>query len=176
MHVIVDARLILPQMTGLGRYLLGLGRGLGQQPGANTFSLWVQAGLPPSHPVWRLENRQVRVQPINLPHMSPRAQWRLPLALAQTPHDLLHYPHFDLPFLAPGPLVATLHDLKYISRPDFFRFTGRSLGRARRLVMLAMIRSTVHKAERVIVDSESTRQDVIRYSSAPASKLRAYQS
>jgi len=172
MHTLIDARLILAQMTGVGRYLLGLARGFGQLPGEDTFEFWLQAGLPRTHPAWSLENRQVHLRPVALPHMSLRAQWALPAQLARTRYDVLHYPHFDLPFFTGGPLVVTLHDLKYITRPDFFSFAGRPLGRTRRLVMLVMMRSAVQKARRVIVVSESTRQDAIRRLKAPADKLR----
>ncbi len=168
MRIILDSRLLLPQMTGLGRYLLGLGRGFGQLDDDFQVEMWLQRGLPPGHPVWGLERGPVQFRRVDLPHMSLQAQWRLPLALLRAQRDLLHYPHFDLPFLAPGPLAATLHDLKYITRPDFFP----RLGRARRLVMLAMMRSTVRKARRVIVVSDSTRRDAIRWLGARPEKLR----
>jgi len=172
MRTVIDARLILAQMTGVGRYLLGLARGFGQLPGEDTFEFWLQADLPRTHPAWSLGNQRVCLHPVALPHMSLRAQWALPALLSRTRYEVLHYPHFDLPLLVGGPLAVTLHDLKYITRPDFFSFAGRSFGRARRLVMLAMMRSAVQKAGRVIVVSESTRQDAIRRLKAPPDKLR----
>jgi glycosyltransferase involved in cell wall biosynthesis len=103
--------------------------------------------------------------------MSLAAHWQMPRRYAAAPHDLLHYPHFDLPYLAAGPVVATLHDLKYIAHPEFFAQQGWA-GKARRLLMLALMRNTVKKARRVITVSHSTRLDAIRYLDAPPQKLR----
>jgi glycosyltransferase involved in cell wall biosynthesis len=168
MHIILDARLLLPQMTGIGRYLLDLGRGLSQVMTHDTLEIWLQSGLPRSHPAWSLESERIKVKAVDLPHMSLRSQWALPWMLSRTRCDLFHYPHFDLPFLTPGPLAATLHDLKYIARPDFFP----QYGRLRRLVMLVMMRYTTRRAQRVIVVSESTRQDAIHWLGAEEARLR----
>jgi alpha-1,3-rhamnosyl/mannosyltransferase len=110
----------------------------------------------------------VQVREVQIRHMTASAQWRLPEMVRTRRHDVFHYPHFDLPFLTPGPLVVTLHDLKYLARPDFFpRLSG-----ARRLVMRAMMLAAVRKARRVIVDSESTHRDVLHILRADPSKLR----
>ncbi|MBN1147315.1 MAG: glycosyltransferase family 4 protein [Anaerolineales bacterium] len=162
MRVVIDARMLLPQMTGVGRYLLGLGRALGDLPGEDRFEMWLQAGLPRDHPVWRLADGRA-AQPVSLRqlpirHMDWRAAWMLPGQLSRAQADLLHYPHFDLPWTASGAIAATIHDLKYIARPDFFPHVSR----AKRLVMLAMMAFTSRRARRVIAVSHSTRQDIIR--------------
>ncbi|MFM8321019.1 MAG: glycosyltransferase family 4 protein [Chloroflexota bacterium] len=159
MHFLIDARLALPgQMTGIGRYLVGLAQGFAGLNGPDSFEFWVQAGLPAGHALRRLDSPRLRLHALPLAHMSLRAQWAIPSALRRARYDLFHYPHFDLPLLAPGPLVATLHDLKYLARPDFFP----QFGRARRLAMALLMRSAARRARRLIVVSEFTRQDVLR--------------
>ena len=59
----------------------------------------------------------------------------------------------------PGVVVATIHDLKYIAKPEFFPH----LGGIKRLIMLGMMIFTVRRARQIIADSESTRQDIIHY-------------
>jgi glycosyltransferase involved in cell wall biosynthesis len=160
--------MILAHMTGAGRYLLGLCSGLNVTPGDERFELWLQAGLPAGHPAWGLATGRFSVRKINAAHMSLGSQWILPAALRQARPDLFHYPHFDLPWFAPGRVVATLYDLKYIARPDFFPRASR----LRRLAILIMTRHTLRRAGWVIVPSSSTAFDLQQRLNAPAQKLR----
>jgi glycosyltransferase involved in cell wall biosynthesis len=158
MRVALDGRLILAHMTGIGRYLLGLAGALARLPGEDRFELWLQPGLPAAHPVWDLPGERLSLRLLPGGPLEVRQQWIVPAALRRNRPDLLHYPHFNLPLAASGPVVATIHDLKYIARPDFFPRRRR----ARRLVMLAWLRFTVRRAARVIVPSGSTRRDLLR--------------
>jgi alpha-1,3-rhamnosyl/mannosyltransferase len=169
MHTIIDARLALPgQMTGIGRYLTGLAQGFASLDTPDTFEFWLQSDAPGSHPIWHAQGERVQMRRIDLAHMRVAAQWHVPQMLRRAPHDLFHYPHFDLPFAAGGPLVVTLHDLKYLVRPDFFP----RLGAARRLAMRLMMLAAVRRARLVMVDSDSSRQDVMRLLHVPSERLR----
>jgi glycosyltransferase involved in cell wall biosynthesis len=108
------------------------------------------------------------LQSLSASHMSLRGQWELPTALRRTCPDLLHYPHFDLPWLTPGQVVATLYDLKYIARPDFFPTAQR----LRSWIILSMTRYTLRRACRVIVPSQSTADDLVARLNADNEKLR----
>ena len=168
MFIVIDARMILPQMTGAGRYLLGLAGGLRQITPTDTFEIWLQSAIPANHPVWELASPTLRLRRLPLRHMELRQQWALPREIRRARPDLLHYPHFDLPWLVNSPVVATLYDLKYIARPDFFPQQGA----AKRLVMRWMMASTARRARRIITISESTRQDLTRRLSVPLEKVR----
>jgi glycosyltransferase involved in cell wall biosynthesis len=167
MRVIIDARLILPRMTGIGRYLCGLAQGLRELPGDDRFELWLQPGLPANNPVWQFGSGSLSLREVSIPHMSLRQQWALPLELLRHRPDLVHYPHFDLPWAVPGPVVATIYDLKYIASPAFFP----RLGRVKRLMMLTMMLLTVQKAQRIITLSESTRRNIVGYLHAAPEKV-----
>lgn len=158
MHIVLDARMILPQMTGVGRYLLGLASGLRQIPGDERYELWLQAALQDDHPAWALASEKLRLRRLPIRHMSIRQNWVLPRELRGARPDLLHYPHFDLPPTVTTPAVATIHDLKYLSHPGFFP----QMSAIKRLAMRWMIASTVRQARLVIADSDYTRQDLFQ--------------
>ncbi len=167
MRVTIDARLILPQMTGIGRYLIGLLGGMREVLYADQLQAWVQNGLPDDHAVWSLNGGQVQISPIPLRHMDWRAQWTLPLMLHQNSSDLLHYPHFDLPWFTPGKVVLTIHDLKYISQASFL------LGAARlkSTMMKTMLLHAARRAQAVIVDSQFTALDLTQRMKIEAQKI-----
>ena len=160
--------MILAHMTGAGRYLLGLCDGLNGLAGDERIELWLQAGLPADHPVWDIASRRILLRSVPSAHLSLRGQWELPAALRRTRPDLLHYPHFDLPWLTPGRVVATLYDLKYIARPDFFPTAQR----LRRWIIWSMTRYTLRRACRVIVPSQSTADDLVARFNADKEKLQ----
>jgi glycosyltransferase involved in cell wall biosynthesis len=169
MLIAIDARMILPQMTGVGRYLLGLAGGLRSLPGPERYELWLQSGLADDHPAWALAAENLRLRRLPIRHMDVRQNWVLPRELRRSRPDLLHYPHFDLPLTVTAPIVATIHDLKYLSHPRFFP----QMSAAKRLAMRWMMVSTVRRARRVITDSEFTRQDLAKRLKAPLEKLCA---
>lgn len=169
MHIAIDARLILPHMTGIGRYLTGLLAGLCETCQADSLQVWVQSQLPDDHAVWSLNGSQMRISRVPLRHMDWRAQWVLPSLLRQNSPDLLHYPHFDLPWFTPGKVVLTIHDLKYISQPGYF------LGAARlkQLAMKTMLLHAARRAKSIIVDSQYTAQDLSRRLKIEKEKIHA---
>ena len=69
MQIVIDGRMILPQMTGLGRYLFGLVGALRKIPCEDHFEMWIQSDLPAGHPIWRLANQRLNLRrvPINYP-------------------------------------------------------------------------------------------------------------
>jgi glycosyltransferase involved in cell wall biosynthesis len=173
MYVAIDARMILPEMTGVGRYLLGLGKALAELSNeealeTDRFDMWLQNGLPANHPARSLASGRLHIRELPFPHMSPRAQWRLPIELAHRRPDLLHYPHFDLPAAVTGKVVATIHDLKYILHPEFFP----EVGSLKRLVIRTMTSFTARRARRVIVDSEYTGRVLAQRLGIPITKIR----
>ncbi len=168
MRVVIDGRMILPQMSGVGRYLISLCRALRDMEDDISFELWLQEDLSIDHPARKLasDNFQVRVLPVK--HMSLSGQWQIPFEAARSRADLLHFPHFDLPWATPGRVVATIHDLKYIVHPEFFpKFED-----AKRLAMHLMMAFTSRRAQLISCDSKWTAQDLHTHLGVPMNKLR----
>jgi len=168
MKIIVDARLILPQQTGIGRYLIGLIQAISNLSGSDEFEIWVQDNLPSDHQIWSFQSSRVKLHQLPVAHMSVRQQWAIPLKVKRTPHNVFHYPHFDLPFATPGKTVVTIYDLKYIVHPDFFP----QLARVKRLVMKIMMAFAVRRAQRVITISNNSLNDIIQQFRIPSEKIR----
>ena len=167
MYTIIDSRMILPHQTGVGRYLLGLADGFSQLSTNDHYEFWIQPRLPQDHPIKNLTAENITVQELSLRHMSPRAFWKIPVKVFQRNPDLIHYPHFDLPWSVPGPIVATIHDLKYISQPRFFPHDHK----LKRILMYLMMYFTVHRANYVIADSKRTAADIQSYLKIPSHKI-----
>jgi glycosyltransferase involved in cell wall biosynthesis len=167
LRIAIDARLILPHMTGIGRYLIGLLTGMQQVDSTDALQIWVQQELPDHHTVWSLNGGRFQIDRVLLRHMDWRAQWVLPRLLRQNPPDLLHYPHFDLPWFTPGKVVLTIHDLKYIRQPVFFH----SAARLKHLVMRTMLLHASRRAQAIIVHSRFTAQDLVQRLSIDAEKI-----
>lgn len=96
---------------------------------------------------------------------SLREQIELPRLLRQHKVDLLHTPHFNLPMMAPCPVVVTIHDVIYLAcKQDLPSPLGR-------LYYRAMMTAAVRRAERVLTDSEFSKADLVRYLRADAAKI-----
>lgn len=78
--------------------------------------------------------------------------------------DLLHVPHFTLPWPHP-PTVLTVHDLIHL------RFPGQ-FGRMRALLLRAYLRRALRAAKRVVTVSKASRDDLLAFLPALGPRLR----
>ncbi len=86
---------------------------------------------------------------------SPAEQWEL-FSFGRG-SDLLHVPHFNVPALRRGRLVATVHDLTYLKDK---KYTGSALGLA---YVKFLIKHIEKKADAVLAVSEYTKRDLIEH-------------
>jgi len=168
MRVVIDGRMILPQMSGIGRYLISLSRALRDLGDDTSFELWLQEDLSIDHPARKLAGNNFQVKVLPVKHMSLSGQWQIPFEAARSRADLLHFPHFDLPWATPGRVVATIHDLKYIAHPEFFPHFEES----KRLAMHLMMAFTCRRAQLISCDSKWTAHDLYTFLGVPKNKLR----
>jgi glycosyltransferase involved in cell wall biosynthesis len=92
-------------------------------------------------------------------------QLRLPRVLRQLGADVVHTPNCFLPLRRPCPGVVTVHDLAFEQYPEDF---ARTTGWKYRTFTPRAVRS----AERVIVDSEFCRRDVVERYGADPERIR----
>jgi alpha-1,3-rhamnosyl/mannosyltransferase len=106
-----------------------------------------------------------RILEVNAAEYTVAEHLELPVALFKEPVDLVHLPHYVLPFFLRRPAVVTIHDIiqLYYPPPDrreaavrYLRFfVGRALRRARR----------------VITVSRASRNDLVRIFGADPSRI-----
>lgn len=79
--------------------------------------------------------------------------------------ELLHEPHYTLPFAWTGPAVVTIHDLTHIRFARYFPPGAALYARV-------VAGTAAHRARVVLADSAHTREDIIRYLAIPSAKIR----
>jgi glycosyltransferase involved in cell wall biosynthesis len=87
----------------------------------------------------------------------------MPYYLGRARLDLMHFPHFNVPLLAPGPFIVTIHDLilthfptvRATTRHHFWYYVKNW---AYRLVIFSALR----RAQKIITVSEFTKTDIMK--------------
>ncbi len=84
--------------------------------------------------------------------------------------DLFHYPYFEpffltLPFFNKTPLVVTVHDLTPLVFPKYF--SAGIKGNIRWRIQ----RASLKKAKKIITDSISSKNDIIKYAEIPENEI-----
>lgn len=166
MNIVVDARLILDQVTGIGHYLRNLIQHLLVIDKRNRYTLFLNQKLSSENPLRSLNQRNLTKKFLTVPAVSLRQHFQIPLHLRNGIADVYHYPHFDLPLLQWSKSVMTVHDLKYIIAPHF-----TELGLAKQLYMKLLLKRSLMKAKIIISVSENTKKDLIRVFRVPENKI-----
>jgi glycosyltransferase involved in cell wall biosynthesis len=145
-------------LDGLGRYTLGLVRGLLGRSDVE-IHLLVPGARASDHPLEELlRDLRPAATTCDAGLLSPWAYLRVPGAVRRISPDLYHFPHFNLPVGLSVPAVATIHDLTPLTDPAYFR-TGRVFKRA--YFKLATW-WTARQAAAVITPSNATASELVR--------------
>lgn len=178
MKAVLSIDAVRHPLTGIGRYVFELARNLhrGDWP---DIDLFFQRGgtvfpatdvlLPPGDTIDRrpmiLEMASRYGQSLaSLMHVERYVRRRrLERVLRSHAGSLFHGPQFYLPEHR-GPKVVTIHDLTVFSHPQYHP-SGRVA------VMRREIRRSLRLADRVIADSDYVRDQIIRFSDVPASRI-----
>lgn len=144
-NIAFDARLV--DHPGIGRYIRSLLGAILRSKPPYTFTLVGPASRLES---FRKDSR-VSVRPCEVPIYSLKEQlwmWRY-----FEDADLVHVPHFNVPFVNHRNLVVTIHDLIYFHVQDYQPFMGA------RFFLRMLFRRIARKAKRIIAVSESTLEE-----------------
>jgi len=93
--------------------------------------------------------------------------WKTGRVLRGVDVDLLHEPHYTLPFGVPCPSVVTIHDLIHWHFPEYLPNPA-----ARRYARW-MLRSAARRADRVVTVSEVSRRDLTELAGADPDRVAA---
>ena len=167
MRLVLDGRIVLPRMTGAGRYVIELALRLPDLAA----DLGVEVLL---HPAMRatsipamLCDAKVKVHYVNARVASLRQWLVLPRVLERLQPDLYHYPFVDLPYVR-CPCVVTIYDLNAILHSEYFDH----LRTLRRAGARTLMRSTLRRSRAALTISEATRRLVQEHYPEWAHKVR----
>lgn len=157
----IDARKLADY--GIGSYLHGLLEQYAQMdpPGGLVVLIGRENRhlLPELPESWRLVE-------VDTPGYSVWEQATVFAAALRAGVDVLHVPHYVLPWLLPRRMVVTIHDIIHVLFPEFL---PSSLGFAYARIS---IRAAVRRARRVIAVSRTTADDLRRLFGATEDRLR----
>ena len=161
----IDARELLGEATGVGRYLGELLRRWAVRPDAASrrFVLYTPEPLPFVRTVPATANVREVVAG------SGRGTWweqtHLRRAVRADPPDVFFAGAYTAPLALGVPLAVTIHDVSFAARPEWFRPRE---GARRRL----LTRQAARAAEIVFTDSMFSRREIMERLSVPADRLR----
>lgn len=151
--VLFDARLVLEQPTGIGRYVASLVPELVRLAPETSFHLLRRPDPWPGYGLGALRAPNLTQHVTALPHMSLRQHVEIPGWARRLGADLLHYPHFDAPVtFRTVPVVATVHDTKELPGSGM----ESDLPLHKRIALRFLLRRTLKGASAVISVSRAT--------------------
>lgn len=163
-RVLVDATAVPADRGGVGRYVDGLIEALGRADA----DLAVACQRADAERYGRLApNTQIVAGPAAISHRPARLAWEqtgLPLVAEHVKADLVHSPHYTMPLRAGRPVVVTIHDATFFTDPDLHTAVKGTFFRS-------AMRTALRRAERVIVPSKATRDELIRILDADPTKI-----
>lgn len=167
MRIGFDARLVYYQQAGIGQYIIHLVQALarllkpnGHRQSNSRRELWVfrsRKAPPLDLPTW------VRQAKLWTPSHHRFESTALRTELTGRRLDLLHSPDFIPPFGGRFRSVITVHDLNFIHFPEFLTpESSRYYGQIDR---------AVKRADHILTDSHSTRDDVLNHLGVPPRRV-----
>lgn len=159
MRIGIDARFFGAQRQGLGRYTSELVHQIAKNPDGNSYVVFVsyeaQASIRVSH---------VSFVRTHIPWYGFREQWQWPLLLRRHKLDLMHFTHFNVPFLYRRPFIVTIHDLILMHEasaavttrhPFYFKF--------KYYMYKKVLQSALRRALHIITISKYSKDDIERF-------------
>ncbi|MFI6501530.1 glycosyltransferase family 4 protein [Nonomuraea typhae] len=163
-RVLVDAAAVPADRGALIRYVDGLVAAL-HRAGAD---LAVVCQRSEAERYRRLApSARVLPGPVAITNRAARLAWEqtgVPLLARQAGADVIHAPYYSIPLRSGLPTVATIHDVTWFTEPDQHGTVKASFFRA-------ATRTAVRHAQRVIVPSKATRDDLVRVLAADPTRI-----
>jgi glycosyltransferase involved in cell wall biosynthesis len=169
MRIGIDARSVLKQRTGVGAYTYNLIQNLSCLDRENRYVLFYSHHKNLASHIPKIENPNFENRFFRIPNKLLNLSWgtiKLPkIDWLVGKVDLYHSPNYNLNILARGKSVMTIHDLNFLAYPQFTISSGR-------WHYAFKIKSYARKADAVIADSFSTKNEIIKYLKIPEDKIR----
>jgi glycosyltransferase involved in cell wall biosynthesis len=165
MRIGIDATALPRRLTGAGNYIVQLTRALQDVDPANEYVVFAK---PPHAELFQARG-QLHVVQVALATRMFRIGWEqlaLPFIVRQQQLDLLHSPHYTMPLAVRCKTVVTFHDMTFFLHPEMHKTY-------KKIFFRTMIRISTRRADAIIADSESTRQDILQLLRPDSHKVSA---
>jgi glycosyltransferase involved in cell wall biosynthesis len=150
---------------GVGRYLDGLLGALGRRDDVDLAVVCQRTDT--ERYARQLPMARVVGAPAAVNHRPARLAWEqtgLPLLAQQVGAKVLHSPFYTCPLRASCRITVTVHDATFFTEPEHYDKTRRTFFRS-------AIKTSLRRAERVIVPSKATRDELIRLLEADPTRI-----
>ena len=170
MKIGIDARLYGTKHAGLGRYTLELVDKLQEIDQQNEYVIFLQAG---NFEECRIKNINFRKVLADFKAYSFGEQLLFPSLIRRQKLDLMHFPHFNVPFIYRGRYVVTIHDLIISHHPNSRATTLPPwLYKLKLYIYNLVVKSAAQRADKIIAVSNFTKKDVISLLAVKEDKIK----
>jgi glycosyltransferase involved in cell wall biosynthesis len=160
MNILIDAHMVGERETGNETYIVNLIRGLQRLETPHRYFL--ASAHPDALAEQVLLNDQFSMVEVSASPVR-RLLFDLPTCARACRADVLHVTYMGPP-RCPVPMVVSIHDVAYRSHPEWFSLRDR-------MVLRGGIRSTIHRACRVITISHHAKSEILKHFQLPADKV-----
>ncbi len=157
----IDARLYGPGAKGLGRYVEELVNGVTNQDEKNNYVIFLSEE---NFALFSTDNKNVKKVLAKSRWYTLSEQISMPYLIWREKIDLMHFPHFNVPFFCPIKFIVTIHDLILTKFPSQRASTlAPIIYKIKYFFYNLIIKSAVKKSEKIIAVSEFTKNDIVEY-------------
>lgn len=169
MKIGIDARFYGPLGKGLGRYTQKLIENLEEVDDENQYIIFIKKeNFKDYKPI----KRNFKKVLADYRWYSLTEQLYLPSLIKKYNLDLMHFPHFNVPFFYYEKFIVTIHDLILTQYPTERATTlGPVKYRIKRFGYNLVIRHAVRKAKKIIAVSNFTKSELIKYFNLKEDKI-----
>lgn len=169
MRIGIDARLYGPKQGGLGRYIEQLITHLEKIDTQNEYVVFLCAQ---NYGEYTPKNKNFSKILADVPWYGWQEQIKLPGILHSAQVDLMHFPHWNVPFFYNQPFVVTIHDLILLHHPSRQASTlGPIKYFFKNIAYKIILNHTAKKAKKVITVSEFSKKDIVETLKISADKI-----
>lgn len=153
MKIAVDARMY--NMSGIGTYIQSLIKG-----GCYEIAIGKKEDLE------NIKNLKDIIE-FNSNIYGIKEQLKFPYKeLRKLKPDVLHIPHYNVPIFYRGDMIVTIHDLTHIVYSEFLS------SKLAKIYAKIMMKIAVKKAKVIMVESENTKSDILKYFKVKEDKIK----
>lgn len=165
----INIRFIQTTISGIGKYVLELMKGLAQIDNENKYDLYEYSHTKVLHPIEK-KNFSYVIPTFNTKIRSFRIfleQFLFTMFIKKQKLDVFHGPSFMLPIFKPlkTKCVITVHDLTFLRYQESFTFETK-------LYYKIFFKRSINNADMIIADSQATKDDLMLYFHVPKNKIK----